>query len=133
MAFENKSINKNIIEITLEVPVNETSGMRLSSAIAWPIGAPPQKEVKIAPGKLLFFKTPATNFVIAMVTKGVVREPFLRFIAWKELVMFEYEYALRYAQKSKMGLYNMAAMAYYGLMYQGRTQKEASQGWPLSL
>lgn len=64
---------------TFELPVNETRGMRLSFAIAWPISAPPQKEVKIAPGKLFFSRTPATIFVIAIVIKGVVGAPFLRF------------------------------------------------------
>lgn len=54
--------------------------MRLSLAIASPISAPPQNEVKIAPGKLFFSKTPATSFVIAMVTKGVVGAPFLQFM-----------------------------------------------------
>lgn len=62
---------------TLELPVNETKGIRLSFAIACPISAPPQKDVKIAPGKLFFSRTPATNFVIAMVIKGVVGAPFL--------------------------------------------------------
>ena len=52
--------------------------MRLSFAIASPISAPPQNDVKIAPGKLFFSKTPATSFVIAMVIKGVVGAPFLQ-------------------------------------------------------
>lgn len=62
---------------TLELPVNETRGMRVSFAIASPISAPPQKEVKMAPGKLFFFRTSDTSFVIAIVIKGVVGAPFL--------------------------------------------------------
>nr|GME15769.1 Uncharacterised protein [Ipomoea batatas] len=41
------------------------------------MSAPPQKAVKIAPGKLFFSNTPATIFVIAIVTNGVVGAPFL--------------------------------------------------------
>lgn len=62
---------------TLELPVNETRGIRVSQAIAWPISAPPQNDVKIAPGKLFFSRTPATISVIAIVTNGVVGAPFL--------------------------------------------------------
>jgi hypothetical protein len=57
--------------------VKETREMRVSLAIAWPISAPPQKDVKIAGGKLFFSNTPATSLVIAMVIKGVVGAPFL--------------------------------------------------------
>lgn len=62
---------------TLELPVNETRDIRASRAIAWPISAPPQNEVNIAPGKLFFSKTPATSSVIAIVINGVVGAPFL--------------------------------------------------------
>lgn len=61
---------------TLELPVNETRGIRVSLAIASPISAPPQNEVKIEPGKLFFSRILATNFVIAMVINGVVGAPF---------------------------------------------------------
>lgn len=63
---------------TLELPVNDTRGIRVSWAIASPISAPPQNEVKIAPGKLFFSKTWETILVIAIVTNGVVGAPFLQ-------------------------------------------------------
>lgn len=66
---------------TFELPVNETRGIRGSLAIAWPISAPPQNEVNIAPGKLFFSRTSATSFVTAIVTNGVVGAPFLQYIS----------------------------------------------------
>lgn len=57
--------------------MKETRGIRVSFAIASPISAPPQKAVKIEPGKLFFSNTLATILVIAMVTNGVVGAPFL--------------------------------------------------------
>jgi hypothetical protein len=63
--------------VTLVLPVNETKGILMSRAIAWPISVPPQKDVKIAPGKLFFSNTLATIFVIAIVISGVVGAPFL--------------------------------------------------------
>lgn len=65
------------ISSTLELPVNDTKGMRLSLAIASPISAPPHMAVKMAPGKLFFSKTSATSLVIAIVINGVVGAPFL--------------------------------------------------------
>lgn len=64
-------------ETTFELPVNETSGMRLSFDIACPISAPPQKEVNIAPGNLFLSRTSDISFVIAIVINGVVGAPFL--------------------------------------------------------
>lgn len=61
--------------------MNETRTIRLSLAIARPISAPPQKDVKIAPGKLFFSRTPATSSVIATVINGVVGAPFLQHVA----------------------------------------------------
>jgi hypothetical protein len=63
---------------TLVLPVNETKGILVSTAIAWPISVPPQKAVKIAPGKLFFSNTLATILVIAIVISGVVGAPFLQ-------------------------------------------------------
>lgn len=62
---------------TLELPVKDTKGMRVSFAIASPISAPPHMAVKMAPGKLFFSKTSATSLVIAIVINGVVGAPFL--------------------------------------------------------
>lgn len=62
---------------TLELPVKDTKGMRVSLAIASPISAPPHMAVKMAPGKLFFSKTSATSLVIAIVISGVVGAPFL--------------------------------------------------------
>jgi hypothetical protein len=61
---------------TLVLPVNETKVV--SRAIAWPISVPPQKAVKIAPGKLFFSNTLATILVMAIVISGVVGAPFLK-------------------------------------------------------
>lgn len=58
--------------------MKETKGMCLSFAIAWPISAPPQNEVKIAAGKLFFSRTSATSLVVAIVIRGVVGAPFLQ-------------------------------------------------------
>jgi hypothetical protein len=58
--------------------VNETKGILVSRAIAWPISAPPQNAVKIALGKLFFSNTLATILVIAIVINGVVGAPFLQ-------------------------------------------------------
>lgn len=69
---------------TFELPVKETSWMRLSLAIAWPMSAPPQKAVNIAPGKLFLSKTSPTIFVIAIVIKGVVGAPFLSIEIWMQ-------------------------------------------------
>lgn len=87
--FDIVYIHKNMMlmaqtyhQFTFELPVNETSAMRVSFAIASPIAAPPQKEVNIARGKLFFSKTSATSFVTAIVTNGVVGAPFLTCIAW---------------------------------------------------
>lgn len=63
---------------TFVLPVNETKGILVSRAIAWPISAPPQKAVKIALGKLFFSNTLATILVIAIVINGVVGAPFLQ-------------------------------------------------------
>lgn len=64
--------------------------MRLSFAIACPISVPPQKAVKIAPGKLFFANTPAISLVIAMVIKGVVGAPFLQ--SQQRKIMHDYLY-----------------------------------------
>jgi hypothetical protein len=63
---------------TLVLPVNETKGILVSREIAWPISVPPQKAVKIAPGKLFFSNTLATILVMAIVISGVVGAPFLK-------------------------------------------------------
>lgn len=63
--------------ITLVLPVNETSGIRASFAMALPISAPPQTQVKMPPGSLFLSNTSAMILVVAKVTKGVVGAPFL--------------------------------------------------------
>lgn len=89
---------------TLELPVNETRGIRVSFAIAWPIAVPPQNEVKIPPGRLFFSRTPATTFVIAIVTKGVVGAPFLSFRMNIQLIKYDIKFkqeSLLILQKDK--------------------------------
>lgn len=90
---------------TFELPVKETSAMRASFAIAWPISAPPQKEVNIAPGKLFFSKTSATSFVTAIVINGVVGAPFLKCVTWKviTLVIYVSEYSRTYCCTQREG------------------------------
>lgn len=46
--------------------------MLVSAAIAFPISAPPQQRLAMAPGNLLFSKTSAIILIVAIDTKGVV-------------------------------------------------------------
>ena len=79
----------------MELPVNETKGIRVSRAIAWPISAPPQNDVNIAPGKLFLSKTPATISLIAIVINGVVGAPFLQ-ESGNATILNTYEYMTLY-------------------------------------
>jgi len=62
---------------TFVEPVNETSGILLSSLIDFPISVPPQIKDDKPPGKEFRVNTRSTIFVVAILVKGVVGAPFL--------------------------------------------------------
>ncbi len=62
---------------TWQEPVNETSGILLSSQIDFPISVPPQINDDKPPGNEFRVKTRSTIFVVAILVNGVVGAPFL--------------------------------------------------------